>query len=394
MSVINNFFGNLKKLLCVTVVLSFFVSMFLPSLTQASDYNVPHFGAELPLFEGANVTRNQNNFSDPVTGDPGDNIAGLIYIHNDVLGSEATNSKVKVDLPSTTTNKTAVLKETLSASNAEPKWISDTLTMNLSADANLSYVPGSAKFYHVEDNQSVEKPFPNHDGDNLTTVGVNLGNLKGCKEFIYYISFIVKTKAKEVPKQPNLHVSKLVRDVSTNEANFVQSNQAFAGDVLEYKINFSNTGDVAAYNVLLKDVIPPHTKYVAGSAVISRNGGPEQKISDDLVGGGITLDKIDPRENSYVKFRVTIDSDAPKDCVLVNTVILDGVSATAQTTIVKVITPVTVKPEAPKPLPTTGPVETASVIFASILMGVYGFIRYRKHLAKEETKIISQLLSE
>jgi len=364
--------------------------MFLPSLTQASEG--PHFAAELPLFEGANITKNQQGYSDPVTGDPGDNIAGLIYIHNDVKGTTATNSKVKVDLPSTTTNKSAVLKETLSADNAAS--ISDTLTANLSADANINYVAGSAKFYHVVNNQSVEIPFPNGDGNNLTTTGVNLGNLQGCTEFIYFISFIFKTTPKDVPAA-NFTVAKTVRNISCGESNFVKSNYANPGETLEYKIDFQNTGKAAA-DIFVVDKIPAKTTFVPGSVVLVRNG-KEEKLSDAFVGEGVSISNVTAGEKGTIKFKVKVNADAKDKEVLVNTVTLYfnkiSICDTAQTTVKVAVTPTPPVPTTPA-LPVSGPVETASALVSLSGMGIFGFMRYRKFMALKETKIIGELLNK
>lgn len=391
-----------KKLFAITAILALAVQFALPGLAKASG---PEFAAEKKLLRGMNITKNQQDWTDPVTGNPGDEFRGIVYIHNNVVNTTATNTTVKVTIPSATVNNSAVIAATVSASNAAS--ISDTLRMNLTGYADISFIPGTVKLFAVDAQKNpVQISFPSGNGDAVVSpAGVSIGNIQGCFQFVHYVSFGFKTRARVVPNQPNLHVTKLVRDVSTGESNFVSADQGFAGDTLEYKINFSNTSEAEALNVLLKDVIPPHTKFVNGSVVISRNGGPEASLAngDNLVGNGITLDRIEPRENSYVKFRVTIDLNTPVNSVLVNTAFLNNLSATAQTTILTVGTPVTpvitttttVTPAAAaKPLPVTGPVETASVIVSSLIMGAYGFIRYRKYMASKEVQIINQLLSE
>ncbi len=386
-----------KKLFGITAILAMVMQFAMPKIVQATDSPQPHFADELEFFVGRNLTQNQHQWVDPVNGNAGDEFKGELFVHNNIVGSVAEDVVVKVSIPSQTTNNKAVLSATESARNAAS--LSDTLTVNLNKDADIMFEPNSVKLFKVVGEDPVEVPLSFEQGNKLVTTGLFLGDIEGCFQFSKFITFEFKTKAKEVPKQPNLNVSKLVRNVTSGESNFVPSNQAHACDTLEYKLNFSNTGEIDALNVLLKDVIPPHTKFVSGSAVISINGGSEQVLAngDSLVGGGITLAKIESRENSYVKFRVVIDAGTKAGTVLINTVILDGLKATAQTTIVAEAVPVVVAPVTPsaaKPLPATGPVETASVIFASLLMGAYGFIKYRKHLAKEETKIISQLLNQ
>lgn len=389
--VLNFIRTKMKKALAVAGIFGVLLQFAIPAIAKA---NEPHFATEKRLIRGTNLTRNQQEVSNPVFGEPGDEFRGLIYIHNDELDTTAKDVTVKVSIPSETVDKKAQISARVSAENADS--ISDSLSVDLTGNADIFFEPGTVKLFKVdEDGNPIQIPFPHGNGDDIVTTGVRIGDIQGCFQFVKYVSFGFKTKAKEVPKQPNLHVSKLVRNVSTGEGNFVQSNQAHAGDTLEYKINFSNTGEAEAFNVLLKDVIPPHTKFVNGSAVLSINGGPEQKLfdGDNLVEEGIRLKEIEPRESSYVKFRVVIDKDTAAGTVLTNTAILDGLSSTAQTTIVAVAVP-TVTPTPAKPLPVTGPIETASAIIASMIMGAYGFIRYRRYMATREVKIINDLLDK
>ena len=387
-----SFFGNFKKLFGITAVLVFFLSMFLPSLAQATEG--PHFAAELPLFDGINVTK-KLTYMDPVTGDPGDNIAGLVYIHNDVRDTTANNTRVKVTLPSQTSNKSAVLSETTSADNAAS--ISDNLTVNLSGDANINYVAGSAKLFKVVDNKSVEIPFPNGDGNNLVTTGVNIGNIQGCFEFVHFVSFIFKTTPKEQPpvKNANFEILKTVRNVSANEKDFVKSNFAKSGDILEYKIDFQNIGDAAA-DVFIKDQIPAKTTFIPGSVSIERSGDP--KLSDEFVGEGVSISSVNPGEKIIIKFRVKVNADCKDNETLINTVTLFfnkiSISDTAKTTVKVTVLPTPPTPVEPTPLPVSGPVETASAMISLSGMGIFGFLKYRKYMALKETKIISQLLSK
>ena len=73
------------------------------------------------------------------------------------------------------------------------------------------------------------------------------------------------------------------------------ADQAYAGDVIEYTINVNNTGEDAATGVVLTDVIPTGTTYVAGSlqVVTGANAGAKTDATGDdqaeISGSNITF---------------------------------------------------------------------------------------------------------
>jgi len=123
-------------------------------------------------------------------------------------------------------------------------------------------------------------------------------------------------------KLPYLNIAKTVRNVSSNESAFVESNYATIGDTLEYKVAFSNTGDADADSVVFSDILPAHLVYLNGSTVISVNGGAETALADGIVGNGVALDKITVGESGYIKFRVIADKTVVNNSNLINTAYL------------------------------------------------------------------------
>lgn len=188
---------------------------------------------------------------------------------------------------------------------------------------------------------------------------------------------------------PDLHIDKYVRDVSTNEANFVKANEAFSGDTLEYQVRYSNTGNGPALNVKFTDALPVNGAYVNGSARISRNGNPEVAIADTLTTGGFMVDRIEAGESGFIKFKVKIASGIAENEVLTNTVYLTHdnkvISDTAKTTII-------VKAVAPKELPKSGPAGSAG-FFITFFMGLgvlYG--KYRGLVSSESIAVVRDLI--
>lgn len=383
---------KIKNILAIAGVFVVLGQMVLPMSAKAGFS--PEFMTEKKLLRGANLTENQQNWTDSVSGKPGDEFRGLIYIHNGVPETTAHNTTVKVTIPTHTTNKTAVVSATVSASDANT--LSDTLNVNLTEDTDITFEPGTVKLFKFVDNKTVEVPFPNGNGDAIVTpAGVNIGDIQGCFQYVNYISFGFKAKAKPQPEAANFSVMKTVRNVSSGEKDFVKSNFANLNETLEYKIDFENTGKAAA-DIFVQDRIPAKTTFVPGSVVLIRNG-KEEKLSDAFVGEGVSIPNVTPGEKGVIKFRVKVNGDAKDKEELVNTVTLFfnkiSICDTAKT-IVKVAVIPTPPVPTPTPLPVSGPVETASALVSLSGMSIFGFLKYRKFMALKETKIIGELLSK
>jgi len=189
---------------------------------------------------------------------------------------------------------------------------------------------------------------------------------------------------------PVLGLTKMVRDLTIGEQNFVKSNTAFKGDTLEYIVSYNNTGEGAADNVILSDAIPANTAYVAGSAVISRGGGAETALADGLTTSGVNIGSIQPDETGYVKFRVTVASNIAAAEVLTNTAYLTSqgktISDTAKTTVVEYK-----KAAGGTSLPKTG--AGAGSFLATFMIGLAGLYgKYRKNMASTEVSVINELI--
>jgi len=154
------------------------------------------------------------------------------------------------------------------------------------------------------------------------------------------------------PTAPILHIAKTVRNVSTNEAAFIESNVATPGDTLEYMIAFSNTGNSAADQVRFSDLLPANVSYITGTTILSMNGEAEHTLADEIIAEGVMLDTIPFGESGYIKFRVLTSKDIADGASLINTANLTDngvtISDTAATTFLAPII------KASAPLPRTG----------------------------------------
>ncbi len=150
---------------------------------------------------------------------------------------------------------------------------------------------------------------------------------------------------KPVPGTPILNVDKKVRDFTSSENTFSSSDVAKAGDTLEYRIDFSNTGTATANNIKISDVLPPNVQYLNGTTVYSINNDIERTFSDGITStNGITFSTLQAGDTGYIKFRVITSTSLAKGETLTNTAFLvfgtTSTSDTAKTVIQETIVPV------------------------------------------------------
>lgn len=248
---------------------------------------------------------------DPVSANPGDDIAILFYFHNGILNSVATNTTLKVDLP-TEFSKELHLKSFLSSDQTAP--ISETvvngkivgkegLTINLSEAGALEYVPGSTKIYINGAQEG--KPMP--DGITLKS-GLNIGNIKGCWEFAGYVSFIVRIK----PGLSDLKIEKRV--AKTGSESWQTEVTSMPGDEVAYRIGIRNEGNNDAKDVIVKDTLPSYVTYISGTTFLYSKEKPEGvKLDDTLTSTGIRLNEIKPGYDgiTYIVYKAKIDKEVP-----------------------------------------------------------------------------------
>lgn len=133
------------------------------------------------------------------------------------------------------------------------------------------------------------------------------------------------------------NITKTVADLNGGDVN--------PGDVLEYTINVSNTGNDGASNNVLRDVIPSNTTYVAGSAQITAgaNAGVKTDGSGDdqaefdgtrvvfRLGTGANSSVggvINPSESTTLKFRVKVNLATTNGTVVANQAVVNYNAAT------------------------------------------------------------------
>lgn len=280
-------------------------------VTFNSITNNPNIGDERN-FVGIRESGSTGTWSDDMTVQPGKSYVVRMYVHNNAasnLNKVAKDVTAKFNLP-TSTAKSLQVNGFLSASNATPQEVYDHATFKSSQDFNLAYQSGTLKYYN------------NHFGSTGATISENVftstgaklgydkldGNIPGCFQYAGYLTFTVKPQFAST--KTDFDVKKDVRKAGTT--TFADSTNAKAGDKLNYRITYENTGDKAQKNVILKDKMPAGVTFVPGSVRImnaQNPGGATVQDGDKLISSGINIGAYTGGSNAIVVFDATVNAN-------------------------------------------------------------------------------------
>lgn len=236
-----------------------------------------------------------------------------------VYGTAATAS------PGDVVNYRVVVENNGSGTGYDTK-IEDTL------DSRLSYIPGSGLISGKRDNQDYEEQFPESkvakDGQKLT---FSVGDIASRPEATIALEFQAKvagdtaftsesttienratvrmsssvsattgavtvTVKKLAPNTVTFSVRKEVKNY-TLDPNSLYKNERLStagpGDELQYRVTVLNTGNVAAENVIVKDILPSGMTFMNNLKQYDKDGKFVRDISGDaIVKGGLNLGTV------------------------------------------------------------------------------------------------------
>ena len=256
------------------------------------------------------------NYVDKIDIVPGKTYEVWTYVHNNA--SETYNAKehnykgialdvrMKATLPATISKgQTARVVSTISASNSKPLSVWDEATLTSSQrNVILNYVQGSAKI--ATSNGAIKGMGLNNNelfgnGSLLGYSALN-GAIPGCTQ--YTLTVVYQFTA----NYPDFSVSK---QVSKNGANaWVEDYKAKAGEKVDFKINYKNTGTVNQDKVVVQDILPSGLKLVKGTTRISTPSDPAGKLlNDDIVAAGIGIGNYSVGGSATITFTAEVDAD-------------------------------------------------------------------------------------
>lgn len=270
----------------------------------------PNIGDERN-FVGIREEGSTGTWKDSVTAQPGKSYVVRMYVHNNAatnLNLVAKDVTAKFNLP-TATGKSLQVDGFLSASNASPKEVYDHATFTSSENFNLNFQEGSLKYYnnHFTSGATISESV-------FTSAGAKLGynkldgNIPGCFQYAGYLTFVVKPQFAST--KTDFTVKKDVRKNGTT--TWGDSVDAKAGDTLNYRITYTNTGTTKQNNVNLKDTLPAGISHIPGSVKImnaSNPNGAYVQDGDKMFSTGVNIGSYTAGSNAIVVFNAKVDSN-------------------------------------------------------------------------------------
>jgi uncharacterized repeat protein (TIGR01451 family) len=362
-------------------------------VTFNSFYNTPNFGDERVFFIAKDAANQQaGGFSDPMTVTPGQEVMLKIYVHNgadeglNASGAGiARNTKVRVFLPTGPAKDMQAIGY-ISADNANPGTISDTLNFKSGSDVTLDYVEGSARLNtnHFTGDGAVLS-------DDIVKGGATIGydkldgNMPGCFKYDAIVTLKVKVSTAD------FQFSKLV--TTPGSTNWQPSMTAKEGDTVSWLLDYRNKSDVLLRNVIIKDQLPADLEVVPGSVMMIDGNFPNgHQLSDTaLFNEGVNVGNIKERDGGgYIRFRTKLKTRAGTVCTPITNAAtakpegLEAEKGQATVNVDKVCaqTPPPVTPPPTEQLPATGVEGAAAGVFGTGVLGygMRGYLRSRRSL--------------
>jgi uncharacterized repeat protein (TIGR01451 family) len=273
-------------------------------------------GDERDFFRGVQVGRD-SVWSDPVQNVTQDaEVEGKVYIHNNAdarLNDQPGNPgiakdvNVRVAMP-TGTKQSQDATAYISATNAQPTQVFDTLTMTGANNGffAIDYVPGSAQLHKNGQTTALS--------DNLVTSGVNLGDQKGCFDFVQEVTFRMKVK------MPRYTITKQVGIPGQTSADWKKNLPVKKGETVSWLVTFTNAGRTELKSVKIVDEIPVGLTVVPGTVKLTNGNYLSGYIFPDgaiqAKGRQINIDigNYNPDGIAYVTFKTVVDQAEQPTC--------------------------------------------------------------------------------
>lgn len=343
---------------------------------------------------------------------PGKEYEIWIYFHNNAGANYndsgkglARNTRVASSFPTKVeAGQEAVIRGSVSATNAEPQAVWDTAFLNADEAVWLNYVPNSAVLHTSEKCKAANGIVLPADSlfVDASKVGTNTesgamvtcydageftpdglwGVIPGCNEYAGYVTYRVKAE------KPGFWMEKTVATAGTD--NWVESMEANPDDTLDFKIYYKNTGTTRQGTVMVRDVMPDKMTLISGSVKAVTPEAPEGIIlnaeneAELFSVAGLNIGNYLPGETAVITYRAKVKSSIDFSCgdnIYTNDVTLETENGT-EFDRVKITTnkPCDV-PVTPSELPTTGPGEITLAVVVILIITGGGFYFYKSSRA-------------
>ena len=325
----------------------------------------------------------QDKFSNNVTVEPGSEYEVFVYYHNNASAKLndgdhrgiAQNVRLRMDkiTDRLEAGHAAVIKGTISASNATPKEVWSTSYLHAKETVSLRYVPNSAK---LSNSGSLNGSTLNDDAlfgkDGGTFLGYTKnywGAIPGCNEYAGYVKFRIKAD------KAGFTGEKMASKENMND--YRTEITVAPGETIDFKLRYKNTGTTIQRGVSAYDLLGTGMTAIPGTTFLKtpRSAGFEK---ENLFKNGFNIGDYNAGEEAFITYKVKFSEDEKifpcGDTVTYN----NSAIAVLDTTIhskVKVIVhrdcadkPKT--PNTPKELPHTGASETVLAVVVTAMIGI------------------------
>lgn len=251
-----------------------------------------------------------NTWTDDVVVQPGKEYKVRMVVHNnaaDNLNLKAVNTVVKAAVP-TTTGKSIDISGFVSADNAQPREVWDEVHLTSTQDFNLAYVAGSARIYNngyaANGGASLPDSIVTSAGAKMGYAAAGDGIIPGCFKYLSYVEFTVKPQFAPTTTSDFT----VAKTVSKHDAfAWGETYAAQPGELVDFRIKYSNTGSTQQDNVIVKDTLPAGLSYVAGTTKLYNSVNPNGKaLSDNVTTNGVNIGSHAAGASSFVVFTAKV----------------------------------------------------------------------------------------
>lgn len=278
--------------------------------------NNPNIGDERN-FVGIREVGSSNVWHDNMNVQDGKEYFVRMYVHNNAKDSLnasgqgiAKDVKAVFNLP-TNTAKSIQVNGFLSASNASPNEVYDHATFTSAKDFNLSYVSGSLKYENNAGVHALPESIFTSNGAELGYDKMD-GTIPGCFKYAGYVTFKVKP---QVAKTTDFTLDKKVSKHGENK--WVENYDAKPGEVVDFVLQYKNTGQVQHDDTTFRDTLPKGLSYVPNSTKWGNARGTYPVTANDgklTNGTGINVGSYLPGAAAWTIFSAKVGELKDLEC--------------------------------------------------------------------------------
>ena len=325
----------------------------------------------------------QDKFSNNVTVEPGSEYEVFVYYHNNASAKlndgdhrgVAQNVRLRMDkiTDRLEAGHAAVIKGTISASNATPKEVWSTSYLHAKETVSLRYVPNSAK---LSNSGSLNGSTLNDDAlfgkDGGTFLGYTKnywGVIPGCNEFAGYVKFRIKAD------KAGFTGEKMASKENMND--YRTEITVAPGETIDFKLRYKNTGTTIQRGVSAYDLLGTGMTAVPGTTFLKtpRSAGFEK---ENLFKNGFNIGDYNAGEEAFITYKVKFSEDEKifpcGDTVTYNNsaiAVLDTtIHSKVKVTVHRDCVDKPKTPNTPKELPHTGASETVLAVVVTAMIGI------------------------